>query len=166
MKSRLRQKTHQINKSKTLKICLAFSPGGHCVEAIRLLPALGDNKIVYASPYAVTTKDFRNIYFLGDPSKDGIIRAFISDVAVALKIIFAERPDVVVTTGAQIVIPLCYLSKILVGAKIFFIETFARMNSPSFTGQVIYPIADVFLVQWKSLLAFYGEKAQYLGTVF
>jgi hypothetical protein len=34
------------------------------------------------------------------------------------------------------------------------------------TGKVVYPICDVFLVQWERLLKEYGTKAQFKGRVF
>jgi UDP-N-acetylglucosamine:LPS N-acetylglucosamine transferase len=83
----------------------------------------------------------------------------------AIKIILKERPNVIVTTGGgEIAVPFCYIGK-LFGAKIIFIETLARIHEPSGGGRFIYPIADLFLVQWRSLLKVYGKKAKYWGNV-
>ena len=49
--------------------------------------------------------------------------------------------------------------------KVIYLETFARVNDRSLTGRLVYPIADLFLVQWESLLEFY-PKAKYVGGVF
>ena len=77
---------------------------------------------------------------------------------------FREKPKVVVTTGALISFPFCLYGK-LIGAKVVYIETFARVNDRSLTGRLVYPIADLFLVQWESLLEFY-PKAKYVGGIF
>ena len=77
---------------------------------------------------------------------------------------FREKPKVVVTTGALISFPFCVYGK-LMGAKVIYIETFARVNDRSLTGRLVYPIADLFLVQWESLLELY-PKAKYVGGIF
>jgi hypothetical protein len=46
-----------------------------------------------------------------------------------------------------------------------FIESFSRINSPSMTGRIIFRIADLFIVQWRGLLKFYGAKAIYGGEL-
>jgi beta-1,4-N-acetylglucosaminyltransferase len=82
-----------------------------------------------------------------------------------MRILLKERPDVVISTGGgEIAIPFCYAGK-LMGAKVVFIETLARVTTRSAAGKLIYPIADLFLVQWESLLKLYGSKAQYWGNV-
>lgn len=75
-----------------------------------------------------------------------------------------ERPDWVISDGAEIAIPVFVAAKLL-GIKTMFIESFCRVTHPSFTGRLIYPISNVFLVQWPELLQKYGPKARYEGAV-
>ena len=49
--------------------------------------------------------------------------------------------------------------------KIIFIETFAKINTPSLTGRAVYPIADVFYIQWPELKSYY-PKARYVGKLY
>lgn len=80
------------------------------------------------------------------------------------RILRRERPDVIVSTGAEIAIPAFYLAKVL-GIKTIFIEAWTRVYRPTGTGRLVYPVAHVFLVQWEELLTAYGEKAKYEGPV-
>ena len=89
---------------------------------------------------------------------------FVKLLIAAGKIMLREKPDLVVTTGALVSFPFCVYGK-LMGAKVVYLETFARVNDRSLTGRLVYPIADLFLVQWESLLEFY-PKAKYVGGVF
>ena len=89
---------------------------------------------------------------------------FLKLMVSAAKLMLREKPDVVVTTGALISFPFCLCAK-LTGAKVVYIETFARVNDRSLTGRLVYPLADLFLVQWESLLKFY-PKAKYVGGIF
>jgi beta-1,4-N-acetylglucosaminyltransferase len=82
-----------------------------------------------------------------------------------IMILRRELPDWVISDGAEIAIPVFIAAKLL-RIKTMFIESICRVNTPSFTGRVVYPIADVFFVQWSSLLSKFGSKARYEGGVF
>ena len=77
---------------------------------------------------------------------------------------FKIRPKVIITTGTHTAGPMCYLGK-LFGSKIIYIETFANINKKTATGRLIYPIADLFIVQWEEMLELY-PKAKYGGPIF
>ena len=74
------------------------------------------------------------------------------------------RPQVVVTTGTHTAVPMCYIAKIL-RRKVIFIETFANSKTRTKAGNLVYPIADVFIVQWESMLELY-PKAIYGGWIY
>lgn len=71
------------------------------------------------------------------------------------------RPDVVIATGAHTTVPICYIAKMF-GKKVIFIETFANITTKTLSGKLVYPIADLFLVQWEEMLKLY-PKAKYRG---
>ena len=80
----------------------------------------------------------------------------------ALLILARERPDVVLSTGSEIAIPFLWIGK-LVGAKTAYVESWCRVRTRSGTGPLVYPVADLFLVQWPEVLNLYGPKARYEG---
>ena len=88
----------------------------------------------------------------------------LANTFLSLRILFAEQPDVVMTTGVLAVIPLCLLCR-LWGAKLVFIESYANVHSPTRTGKFLYRFADRFYVQWPELLEFY-PGAVYLGGIY
>ena len=57
-----------------------------------------------------------------------------------------------------------YLGKLL-GAKTMYIEIFDRIDSPTLTGKLVYPVTDRFIVQWEELKRVY-PKAINLGSIF
>ncbi len=77
---------------------------------------------------------------------------------------FKIKPDVIVTTGAHSAGPMCCIGKIF-GSKIIYIETFANIHSKTVTGRIVYKFADLFIVQWESMLKLY-PKAIYGGWIF
>lgn len=83
---------------------------------------------------------------------------------LSLLVVIRQRPDVVITTGAGIVVFFCIFAKVF-GAKLIFIESMARVESPTLTARMLYPFADLFLVQWPGLLEYF-PKAKYAGRLF
>ena len=61
-------------------------------------------------------------------------------------------------------IPMCLLCK-LWGGKLIYIESYAKVNSPTETGKLLYRFADQFYVQWETMLKFY-PKAKCIGGIY
>ena len=74
------------------------------------------------------------------------------------------RPDFIITTGTHTAVPMCYIAHFF-RKKVIYIETFANRTTPTEAGRIIYPVADLFIVQWESMLEFY-PKAVYGGWIF
>ncbi|MBU4252975.1 MAG: UDP-N-acetylglucosamine--LPS N-acetylglucosamine transferase [Acidobacteria bacterium] len=75
------------------------------------------------------------------------IRNLVRNSFLALKILRRERPDVIVSTGAAVAVPFFYLAK-LFRIKTVFIEVYDRIDKPTLTGRLVYPVADAFVTQW------------------
>ena len=74
------------------------------------------------------------------------------------------RPKFIVSTGAHTAGPMCCIGKIF-GSKIIYIETFANSESRSIAGRLVYKFADLFIVQWKTMLKLY-PKAKFGGWIY
>ena len=79
-------------------------------------------------------------------------------------LLWKEKPDVIITTGVLAMIPLCLLGKMM-GKKLIYIESFAKVTSGTETGKFLYKFADQFYVQWEPMLNVY-PKAIYLGGIY
>jgi len=75
----------------------------------------------------------------------------------AVRLLYKEKPEFIITTGALIAYPFCVVGKLL-GIKIIYIESFARVNCPSLTGRLLYNFADLFVVQWEDMLVQYPNS--------
>ena len=148
-----------------MNICLACSAGGHLLQILQLKKIYKNYNhffLTFKRPMAKHLSKTEKVYFVKDPERNPLklITNFFESFAVFLK----EKPDVVIANGGGVVVPFCFISKIF-GKKIIFIESLSRVFQPSLSGQTLYPIADLFIVQWKRLLKFY-KKAKYGGTIF
>lgn len=83
---------------------------------------------------------------------------------MSIKILLKEKPDLIVSTGAAPAIPFFYIGK-LFGAKVVYIEVYDRIEKPTITGKVVYPISDLFILQWEEQKKFY-PRGQVLEGLF
>jgi hypothetical protein len=112
-----------------------------------------------------TTKETakkENVYFIKNPKRNlpNAFICFIQSLVVFLK----EKPNIVISTGAGVTVFICYIARFFM-RKVIFIESFSRVTEPSITGRLVYPISNLFIIQWKPLIKFY-KKAVYGGLIF
>jgi len=151
---------------KDVKLCLACSAGGHLTEMMHLERCYSKHEHFFLTFRRQDTSDLRKserVRFVTDPGRNPLkLLACMRETFAALS---EERPDVIISTGAGVALPACYMAKLLFGSKVVFLESFCRVEEPSFAGRLAYPITDKFLVQWPKLVAKYGPKAEYKGAI-
>ncbi len=150
------------------KIAFVASCGGHLEEISRLrgIEEKYDCFLVTEKSDFVI-KDFceKKYYVPMMNRKEFLfIFRFIYLVFRALSILCKEKPDFIITTGALVSYPFCVLGKLL-GVKVIYVESFARVYEPSLTGKLVYNLSDLFMVQWEDMLLKY-PKSRLGGEVF
>lgn len=157
-----------MNEEKKTKVCFAASSGGHYEQILMLRPLMEryDSFILTEkTAYSAQVPGIQTYYLKQVNRRELVfIPRMLVNIWRTLKIFFAEKPDVVICTGAMAVVPMCLLAK-LMGRKLVFIESFAKITSPTISGKLLYRFADRFYVQWEQLLEIY-PKAIYLGGIY
>lgn len=74
------------------------------------------------------------------------------------------RPKVIVSTGSNIAVPLCFIAKFK-GSKFVYIETRAKVYNKTISGKIVGHFADKIIVQWPEMIDVYKGRAEYLGTL-
>lgn len=147
-----------MSKILKMKIAIVCSTGGHLFQLYILkdwwkkyerfwvtfrkedaLSMLKEEKKYWA--YYPTTRNLWNL---------------IRNTILAWRILRKEKPDIIVSTGAGVAVPFFWLGK-LFGAKTIFIEVYDRIDSPTLTGKLVYPVTNRFLLQWESQKKFYPK---------
>jgi beta-1,4-N-acetylglucosaminyltransferase len=146
---------------KNRKIGLICSPGGHLVEVLQLLEAFEGYPIFFLTYKEKATLNRKNTYWIMNFARNPLY--LIIGILKILLIFLKEKPKVLFSTGAEIAIPSFYIGKFLFRTKLIYLECSAQVYSPSLTGRYVYPITDLFLVQWEPLLRQYGPRARYVG---
>jgi len=145
---------------RKIKVCIICSAGGHLIEAMQLSPVFSRYKHYFLTIEREQSKELlknKKVFYILDPRRNPI--KVLINLFQAFRIFMREKPDVIISTGAGIAIPTCYIGK-LFGSKIIFVESIAAVTKPSLSGRFAYPVADLFIVQWDGLLSFY-RKAVY-----
>lgn len=74
------------------------------------------------------------------------------------------RPKVIISTGSNIAVPLCFIAK-LHGSKFVYIETRAKVYNKTISGKIVERFADKIIVQWPEMVKVYKGRAEYYGTL-
>lgn len=153
---------------KQKKICFAASTGGHFEQLMMLRPLMEkyDSFILTEkTDYSVARQSDR-VYYLSQVNRKerSWLLAMVKNAFQSLGIFLKERPNVVICTGVLAMIPMCLLCK-LFGGKLIYLESFAKVTSPTETGKLLYKFADRFYVQWETMLDIYPD-AHFLGGIY
>ena len=146
------------------KVLFIASTGGHLNELLQLKPMFSKYNYHIITEKDKSTISLKNKYgkkidYLIYGTKDHKLTypfKFIANCFKSFYFYVKVRPKVIVTTGTHTAVPICYIGK-LFGTKIIFIETFANRLSKTLSGKMVYPIANLFIVQWEEMLKLYPK---------
>ncbi|MBS3061346.1 MAG: polysaccharide biosynthesis protein [Candidatus Diapherotrites archaeon] len=147
------------------KICLACSAGGHLQEMLQLAPFYSKFDhffLTFSRKDSDSLAKTEKVAFATRPARNPI--STLACIKESFEIFHREKPDVVIATGADVSVPMCFIAK-LYGKKVVFIESFCRPLKPGISGRLVYPIADLFIYQWKALAKYY-PKGKFGGSIF
>ncbi|HEX5852154.1 MAG TPA: PssD/Cps14F family polysaccharide biosynthesis glycosyltransferase [Solirubrobacteraceae bacterium] len=155
-----------VQNTTPLEVLLVASSGGHLLEIMQLAdlwPQERRHWVTFETTDAVPLLAGERTTWAHHPTNrnpPNLIRNFV----LALRIVRRRKVQAIVTTGAGISVPFAIVGR-LAGVNVVYIESMARITSPSLTGRLVYPFANTFIVQWPSLQRFF-KRAQSFGAVF
>lgn len=152
-----------IVMKKDLKICCISSHGGHLHELEEALKDVDQSRmywVTYKTKHTqmVMERKHRKCYFIIDPVTNKLL--FGVNAIQSLWHLMIERPNVVISTGAGMAFPTLFLSKKIFRAKIIYIESAAAVVDATKTARMVYPMSDLFLIQWE------GLKTEFPNAIF
>jgi UDP-N-acetylglucosamine--N-acetylmuramyl-(pentapeptide) pyrophosphoryl-undecaprenol N-acetylglucosamine transferase len=140
------------------RLHLVSSSGGHLELLAAVRPALAGHERVW-----VTTRSNRARAIEASGDQVHIVSFYgrnpvrlIGHLRRVVSLLLTERPKTVVTTGAGSAVPFCVLARLL-GAKVIFMETMARVTDSSISGRILSRLASVSMVQWPEMLDVYPK---------
>lgn len=154
------------------KVLFISSTGGHFDELMQLEPIFKNYDYYIATEKDKSTEELKKKYinrisYMVYGTRQKMLTypfIFLINIFKSLILYIKIKPKYIVSTGAHTAVPICYIGKLL-GSRIIFIETFANQNTRTLSGKMIYPISDLFIVQWEEMLKLY-PKAVVGGAIY
>lgn len=158
-----------------MKVLLTAGGGGHTGYAVALAGALKSKaSLIFLIGRDDSLSEARlshlgEIVAVTKPRQPGtrfwrFIYGFVLCSLQSLWIWAKHRPDVVVSTGSNIAIPICIVGKAF-GSRIVNIEDSVRLFSSSKTSKYLDLISEVTLLQWREQLERHPKKGRYVGLL-
>lgn len=148
-----------------MKICLVASAGGHLSQLLKLANSWSEYETFCVTTTGVVREKLRKfgrVYIVGECNWQHpwrVIKVFVR----CIRIVFWEKPNVVISTGAAAGCMVCFVAAII-GARVVWIDSITNTERISLSGRMVRYIADLFLVQWPELAEQYS-KVEYVGAV-
>ena len=152
------------------RVLFISSLGGHLTQLLQLQPLFEKYEYHIVTERSLITQELSKKYpmsFLLYGARNYPFKYFFKISINTIKSFYffvKFKPDVIVTTGAHTSVPMCYIAK-LFGKKVIFVESFAKTSTPTLSGRMVYPISDLFIVQWEGMKKHY-PKAVNGGSIY
>ncbi len=148
-----------------MKICIVTSAGGHLWQAYLLKPWWNKYEcswVTIKAPDSLHLLKKERVAFAFGPENRNVVNA-VKNFFLALAVLSKEKPDLVFSTGSALAPPFFLVAKFM-SIKTIYLEPFDFISQPSLTARLVQPLADILLVQHKSLKK-RMSKAEYWGAV-
>lgn len=148
---------------KAPRILAIASGGGHWVQLRRLMPAFEGFEVAFVSTfdhYATEVAGHR--YYVVPNASRFALGGFLPGARRALQILWSERPDAVITTGAAPMLVFLLLGR-LMGARTLWLDSLANPERMSSSGRIARYIAHQTVSQWPEVAE--AEHVAYWGSV-
>ena len=148
-----------------MKLLLVCSSGGHLLLLHQLRPWWERHErswVTFRKTDAESLLSGERIDWAHHPTQRNL-RNLVRNLRVAWRVLLRERPDVVVSTGAGVAFPFFLLAKPL-RIKTVFVEAYERLDRPSLTGRLCYPISDLMVLQWEEQRRFF-PRGELVGAL-
>lgn len=135
-----------------MKVLIVCSSGGHLAQALALRPWWGDHDRMWVTgPTPDARMKLRGEQAIAChwPTQRSIPN-LLRNARLARRVLRDYRPDVVFSTGAAVAVPFIWQAH-SVGARSIYLETVDRIDKPSLSGRLVYPVVDEYLTQWEQL---------------
>ena len=149
-----------------IKICYTASDGGHTHELMQLSGLFEQYPGILITESQNVKTGVDAIYTLQQVNRKSLrfLFRFIQSFFTIRRILSKEKPTHIISFGAMCTVPVCIIGK-LMNIQVIYVESYTRLKDLSLSGKIIYPFADLFVVQWKQLASKY-PKAVYGGALF
>jgi UDP-N-acetylglucosamine:LPS N-acetylglucosamine transferase len=132
-----------------MKVMLVCSSGGHLAQLYRLRTWWQQHERIWVTFGGAQTESLlrgEQVELAYSPTTRNIPNA-LRNLRLAVRLIRAERPDLIVSDGAGVAFPFFLVARAF-GVRTVYVEVYDRINRSTLTGRLCYPLAELFVLQW------------------
>jgi beta-1,4-N-acetylglucosaminyltransferase len=133
-----------------MRVVLVGSSGGHLLQLYQLRPWWTKHErlwVTFQKADSVSLLAGEHVAWAYHPTTRSL-HNLVRNLFLAWRLLRSYRPRVVVSTGAGVAFPFFLVAR-LFGIKTIYIEVYDRIELPSLTGRLCYPLSHLFLLQWE-----------------
>jgi UDP-N-acetylglucosamine:LPS N-acetylglucosamine transferase len=148
-----------------MKILFVCSSGGHLTQLYLLRPWWQGHQrawVTFNDPQSRSLLRGERVRPAFAPTTRNVPNA-IRNLGLAVRVLCAERPDVVISDGAGVAFPFFLIARAL-GVPTAYLEVYDRITMPTMTGRLCYPITSLFMLQWPEQARYY-PRGQLIGCL-
>jgi len=138
---------------------LVGSSGGHLTQLLALEPWWRDIEhgwVTFDTPDAMhALRDEEHVWWAHHPTTRNLPN-LVRNGRLARRVVAAFRPTIVVSTGAAVALPF-FVAARQRGIRTVYVEVYDRIKTPTLTGRLCRPVADLMLVQWPEQVPLYDD---------
>jgi len=144
-----------------MKVALVCSSGGHLAQLHRLEPWWREHERVWVTFDTIDATSLlagEEVVWAHHPTTRNLANA-LRNARLAWRVLREVRPDVVVSDGAGVAVPFFVVAKLLRISTVY-LEVVDRIETRTLTGRLVYPMTDLFCVQWEEQLRLYPRAVE------
>jgi len=148
-------------------VVIVCSSGGHLLQMIQLREAWAPFERIWVT---FDKSDARSLL-----RGERVIRAhgptnrsvpnLLRNLRLAARVLLAERPAAILTTGAGVAVPFAWIGWLL-RIPTIYVESLTRIDELSLSGRMVAPVATRVYGQWPELAGRSGGRVRFAGNLF
>jgi beta-1,4-N-acetylglucosaminyltransferase len=147
-------------------LLIVCSSGGHLLQMLELRDAWVGFERVWVtfdkSDARSLLRGERVVHAHGPTNRN--IPNLLRNLRLAARVLRAERPAAILTTGAGVAVPFAWVAK-LHRVPTVYVESFTRIDGLSLSGRMIAPVATRLYGQWPELTQ-QQPRIRFAGNLF
>jgi UDP-N-acetylglucosamine:LPS N-acetylglucosamine transferase len=139
-----------------MKVMLVCSSGGHLAQLHGLKPWWQKHErawVTFRKPDSLSSLQGEQVAWAYHPTTRNLPN-MMRNIRLAWTLLRRYRPHVLVSNGAGVAFPFFLVARLLRIGTVY-VEVYDRIDSPTLTGRLCYPLSDLFLLQWNEQKRFY-----------
>lgn len=138
-------------KPRKRSVLAVASSGGHWIQLLRLRSAFEGCQLSYVTVMPPRSEEIQDskVYLVNDANRSNCYDLLRLSIKL-MRILFHERPDVIISTGAAPgCLAVCFGK--LLGARTIWVDSIAFVDHLSLSGRIARRFSDLWLTQWPHL---------------